>query len=99
MKILELELHLYKRLALNNIRYFKLELKEIVQLILGTNASGKSSILYELSPLPANHKNYHKGGKKRILISHLGKTYELISDFANGQDHYFIVDGENLNPG
>lgn len=99
MKILELELHLYKRLALNNIRHFKLELKDIVQLILGTNASGKSSILYELSPLPANHKSYHKGGKKRILIAHNGKTYELISDFKDGQDHYFIVDGENLNIG
>lgn len=99
MKILELELDLYKRLALNHIRHFKIELKELVQLILGTNASGKSSILYELSPLPANHKSYHKGGKKRILISHLNKTYELISDFADGQDHYFIVDGENLNVG
>ncbi len=99
MKILELELNLYKRLALNNIRHFKLTLKEIVQLILGTNASGKSSILYELSPLPANHKSYHKGGKKRILIAHNNKTYELISDFKDGQDHYFIVDGENLNVG
>lgn len=99
MKILELELHLYKRLALNNIRYFKLELKDIVQLILGTNASGKSSILYELSPLPANHKSYHKGGKKRVVYAHNGKTYELISDFKDGQDHYFYVDGENLNIG
>lgn len=99
MKILELELNLYKWLALNNIRHFKLELKDIVQLILGTNGSGKSSILYELSPLPGNHKAYYKGGKKRVVISHLGKMYELISDFANGQDHYFYVDGENLNPG
>lgn len=99
MKILELELNLYKRLALNDIRHFKLELKDIVQLILGTNASGKSSILYELSPLPANHKSYHKGGKKRILIAKENKTYELISDFSDGQDHYFIVDGENLNTG
>lgn len=99
MKILELELDLYKRLALNNIRHFKLTLKEIVQLILGTNASGKSSILYELSPLPANHKSYHKGGKKRILIAHNNQTYELISDFKDGQDHYFYVDGNNLNTG
>jgi recombinational DNA repair ATPase RecF len=99
MKILELELDLYRRLALNNIRHFKLTLKELVQLVLGTNGSGKSSILYELSPLPANHKSFHKGGKKRILIAHQGKTYELISDFADGQDHYFWVDGENLNPG
>ncbi|BAW19043.1 putative SbcC-ATPase [Ralstonia phage RP31] len=100
MKILELELDLYKRLTkVAHIRHFKLTLKEIVQLILGTNGSGKSSILYELSPLPANHKAYHKGGKKRVLIAHQNKMYELISDFANGQDHYFYVDGENLNTG
>lgn len=99
MKIIELELHLYERLALNNIRHFKLTLVEIVQLILGTNASGKSSILYELSPLPANKNYYHKGGKKRILYVHNNKLYELISDFSDGQDHYFIVDGENLNTG
>lgn len=99
MKILELELINYERLALNHIRHFKLTLHEIVQLILGTNGSGKSSILYELSPLPADRKAYFKGGKKRILISHNNKTYELISDFSDGQDHYFWVDGENLNPG
>ena len=99
MKILEIELDLYKRLSLNNIRHFKLTLKEIVQLILGANGCGKSSILYELSPLPANHKSFHKGGKKRILIAHQNKTYELISDFKDGQDHYFFVDGVNLNIG
>jgi hypothetical protein len=99
MKILELELILCTRLALNNIRHFKLTLKDLVQLVLGTNGSGKSSVLYELSPLPANHKHYHKGGKKRILIAAHGKMYELISDFTNGQDHYFYVDGENLNIG
>ncbi len=100
MKILELELDLYKWLMqVNPIRHFKLELKEVVQLILGTNGSGKSSILYELSPLPGNHKFYHKGGRKRIVISHQNKLYELISDFSHGQDHYFNVDGENLNPG
>lgn len=97
MKILELELILCVRLSLNNIRHFKLTLKEIVQLLLGTNGSGKSSVLYELSPLPASPKDFHKGGRKRILLTKDGKTYELISDFTNGQDHYFYVDGENLN--
>lgn len=100
MKILELELTEYLRLPMNHVRYFKLELKDNVQLILGTNGSGKSSVLYELSPLPADHKFYTKGkGRKRILITQHGKLYELISDFTNGHDHWFNVDGENLNPG
>lgn len=97
--ILELELTLYKRLSLNNIRYFKMTMKEIAQIILGTNGSGKSAILQEMSPLPANKANYFKGGKKRILLTHNGKVYELISDFTDGQDHYFWCEGENLNIG
>lgn len=97
--ILELELELFEHLSLNNIRYIKWTIKEIVQILLGTNGSGKSAIMSELSPLPADKNHYYKGGKKRILISENGKLYELISDFTNNQDHYFYCDGENLNPG
>lgn len=98
-KFIELELDKCIRLSLNNINHFKLTIKELVQLILGTNGSGKSSILYELSPLPSLKNDFHKGGKSRKLIANNGKMYELISDFTDGQDYYFYVDGENLNKG
>lgn len=97
--ILELELNLYKRLSLKNIRKFKWTFKTSIQILLGTNGSGKSQVMREMSPLPANEKDYHKGGMKRIVISHNGKIYELISDFTKTQEHYFNCDGVNLNPG
>lgn len=99
MKILSLELKGYKRLALNNINYFKLDLVSSVQLILGTNGSGKSSILQELSPLPADKANFRKGGSKKIVVLHNDKTYTLLSSFENGQHHSFLVDGQELNDG
>lgn len=99
MKILSLELKLYKRLALNNINHFKLDLVSPVQLILGTNGSGKSSILQELTPLPAVKDNFRKGGSKKIVISHNGKQYVLISDFSVDHPHSFLVDDVELNNG
>lgn len=62
MKITQLVLSGYKRLLLNNTHYLKLDFESIYQLVLGTNGSGKSSVLYELSPLPAQSSHYVKGG-------------------------------------
>lgn len=98
-KIISLELINCKRLALNKIKRFKLELKESEQLILGTNGSGKSSIVYELSPLPASKDNYFKNGKKIVVLEKSGVTFTLTSDFTKGNHHSFISDGEELNPG
>lgn len=99
MKILSLELKQFKRLALNNICHFKIDLVSPVQLFLGTNGSGKSSILEELSPLPGNKDSFRKGGSKTIVIAHNQKTYTLISDFTNGQKHSFLVDDVEQNDG
>lgn len=98
MKILRLELVGFKRLILNNIERLVYTPTQPYQLILGTNGSGKSSVLMELSPLPAHSSNYAKDGLKDILIEHQGKEYHLISSFKTGK-HSFLVDGEELNPG
>lgn len=98
MKIDRLELYGFKRLMLNNIKHFVYTPSSPQQLILGTNGSGKSSILSELSPLPAHHSNYSKDGFKKITVSHLGRLYQLESIFKTGK-HSFAVDGEELNPG
>ena len=98
-KIISLELILSRRLAHSKIKRFKLELKEVTQLLLGTNGSGKSSILYELSPLPADKANYYKGGKKIIVLQKGTDTFTLTSDFTKGNHHSFVMNGEDLNPG
>ena len=99
MKITRLVLSGYKRLLLNNIHCLTLEPESIYQLILGTNGSGKSSVLYELSPLPAQTNNYAKGGFKKIDIEKGNDRYNLSSIFKSGNKHSFVKNGEELNPG
>lgn len=98
MKIERLELYGYKRLMLNNIKHLIYTPTSAHQLILGTNGSGKSSVLSELSPLPGHHSNYTKDGFKKVTIQHHSKTYQLDSIFKTNK-HSFVVDGEELNPG
>lgn len=98
MKIERLELYGFKRLMLNNIKHFIYTPTSPQQLILGTNGSGKSSILSELSPLPGHHTNYAKDGYKKVTITHQGRTYQLDSNFKINK-HSFLVDGEELNSG
>ena len=100
MKILTLTLSGYKRLLNNNIGYIKLNFTNDHQLILGTNGSGKSSIIAELSPLPAFGGDYVKGGYKEVVIEHRGHSYQLISFFdSQAGTHLFYKDGVQLNQG
>lgn len=99
MKIVRLQLKYYKRLLLNNIQYIDYKPENKIQLILGTNGSGKSSLLKELSPLPANKIEYEKGGYKEIEILHKGSRYVLKSDFNDKPIFSFIKNEEELNQG
>jgi len=100
MRINYIELNGYKRLMLNNIKRIRITPHTRVQSILGTNGSGKSSLLGELTPCPAVAANYSKEGSKVISITHRGQDYLLTSDFRDGQKHSFIIDGkEDLNKG
>lgn len=100
MKIKQLELKGYKRLSLNNIDYFKLTPENKIQLILGQNGSGKSSLLKELSPLPALPVEFSKDGYKITEIVHNNSVYILKSIFSSlGNKFHFIKDSEELNPG
>lgn len=98
MYIKRLELKGYGRLSLNNIELFIYTPESIYQLILGTNGSGKSSVLAELSPLPAHKSNYKKDGYKLIHLEHRGGEYVLKSCFATNR-HSFLFNSEELNPG
>ena len=79
MRIIELVLFNYKRFSLNNIKEFTYRPQMKAQLILGTNGSGKSSLLSELSPLPSRSKDFFDDGYKLIKIEHRGNLYILKS--------------------
>lgn len=88
------------RLALRHIDFIRMTPQQRVQLILGSNGSGKTSILREMSLFPANHKDYKRGGYKKNIVEFRGKTYELLSDFRGLKNIYSIKeDGETLVEG
>lgn len=99
MRITLLELVGCKRLIVRNIEHFVIQPTEPQQLLLGTNGSGKSFVLNELTPLPAMKDDYTKEGSKTIEIAHRGSKYILKSWFQPKANHSFVKDGEELNPG
>lgn len=100
MLITRLILDHYRRLMLRNISHFEYTPKDIHQLILGTNGSGKTSVMRELSPLPAHGSDYAKGGYKVVHCTHRGSTYVLTSTFSTSAGrHSMLRDGVELNPG
>lgn len=98
MKIKSLTLEGYVRLLYAGIKRIVYRPESAYQLIIGTNGSGKSSLLAELSPLPASKQDYLAGGSKKVVIEDdEGLEYILISEFKSGNRHTFIRDGVVLN--
>ncbi|BDH16659.1 MAG: hypothetical protein [Bacteriophage sp.] len=90
MHILSLILHKYIRLSFSGIETIEYTPNTATQIIIGTNGSGKSSLLNELSPLPPNKNDMQAGGYKQIKIEHRGQTYTLTSRYEKSVKHSFI---------
>lgn len=100
MFITKLVLEKYKRLLSSNVQRFEFTPTKTMQLIIGSNGAGKSSVLEELTPLPAHHSGFLKGGKKIFECLHQNKTYHLQSHYNGGSGHHsFICDGVEFNKG
>lgn len=102
MKIKSITLKDFDRFALNHYPVFTYIPSQKIQLILGTNSSGKSSLLEQLSPLPAEKSDFKPNGNKSITIEHMGKTYLLKSEFKPAAVHSFYDMSDpdvNLNQG
>lgn len=100
MIIKKLILHKYKRFFLTGIETLTYQPEKTMQIIVSKNGAGKSSLLQELNPLPADIKrNYYEGGYKYIEILHYGKLYKISSGMNKSQRHSMILDDVELNPG
>lgn len=101
MFITKLILHRCKRFYLREIETLEINPTLKTQIILGTNGSGKSSLLkVGFTVLPADARDFMKGGYKLVHVMHNGKVYELKNDFSGKAPlHSFICDGEELNEG
>lgn len=99
MRMLELLMEGSRRLMLANIKRLHYTPTNLYQIILGTNGSGKSSILNDSTPLPADPDDYVKPGQKMTKWEHEGQDYVLTSTFKSSAKHSFLKNGVELNPG
>lgn len=102
MIITSCELVNYTRMSLAGIKRFVFMPDDAysLQTILGTNGSGKSSLMWELWPLPPDKDHYGPGGRRDLKITYNNKYYELIFTFDDSKPkHSFMVDGVELNDG
>lgn len=97
MKINYIELVGFKRFMLNEIERFSMKIVNPLLVILGTNGSGKSSLLEQLTPYPPLQSDFLKTGSKELHITHRNSEYVLKSIFSPGQKHFFSKDGKVLN--
>lgn len=86
MRILELILHRSKRIGFSGLETIKYTPTADIQIIIGTNGSGKSSLMDELHPLPPNSEDMLAGGYKQIRIEHNAIIY-LLKSVYNGKHH------------
>lgn len=88
------------RFALGERRDITLRPRSKIQMILGTNGSGKSSFMdlcfNPLSPPPGD---FEADGYWEFKCSHKGSVYFLSADYSKKRYSFFKDDGEDLNPG
>lgn len=99
MRYKYIDLRGYKRLGLGSIKRLTMTIESPLQLILGTNGSGKSSLLEQLTPLPPSPADFEKNGSKIIHVEHNNQLYILSSVFGQSHPHSFLLDGVELNEG
>lgn len=104
MKLESITLNGWVRTRLSNISQITLTPESIYQIILGTNGSGKSSLLSELSVLPGTKNDFSSGGFKEVVVTHNHRRFRLRSVFKSAAKHSFVRDPdeaseEELNPG
>lgn len=94
-----LRLKNFKRTALAGIKHVELSFNSPLQLILGTNGCGKTSVMRQATPWVPEQEHFRPGGEKEFHCVKEGIEYKLISVLKNGWKHEFWRGGENLNPG
>lgn len=97
MRFLSIELNKFIRFGLNCNTHFSMSFEEVLQLILGTNGSGKSSLLEQLSVLPPDANDFEKTGSKILKVEHNHNIYTLGAFFSESKVFSFKVNDEELN--
>lgn len=99
MKYTKMILRKYSRIKLNMIDTIEIDFTNPINIILGCNGSGKTSIVGELLQLVGYHQDFGSNGYKSVELISGSSTYVVIADFSEKKPHSFLQDGVNLNPG
>ena len=92
MHILEVRLHRYKRLELSGIETLTYKPSVENQMILGSNGSGKSSLLDNLTPFFPDRSEMNEDGYKYFEAEHNGALFKLTSTYGRkSAKHSFVV--------
>lgn len=98
MKIKSLELFKFKKFKINEIKDFFIKVNNRIQIIVGTNGSGKTSLLQELFPSAINKTLFEKNGYEALTLEKDGSIYELTYKYIKSKkEHSFKKDGKELN--
>ena len=74
--------------------------EQLIQIIIGTNGSGKSSLLRLCSPLPVDKDEFGPKGLRIWEGIDSGNHYVITGDYSGKTPHHsFVMNGEELNPG
>lgn len=107
MRLDHLELRHYVPLENTGITSVDADFPKEINVIIGTNGSGKTMLMKTMSPVSLPRTIFEKTGSKshgyrKQVWSHQGHTYTLISDYSKpASPHEFYVDDdpENINVG
>lgn len=81
-----------KHFGLSNIESIDIDISAPLQIILGSNGSGKSRLMYQMTPMPAATADFYPGGKKVFKTTHEGVRYKLSSIFPEkGNPHHSFI--------
>lgn len=99
MFIEKFEVKGYKRFLSKDIKTLTIDFKVALNLILGSNGSGKSSLMELLGGLPPDKKDFQKGGRVLWVAQYKGNQYSLTYKIGKAIDCEFLVNGKEQNPG
>ena len=100
MKIKSILARGFKKLAFSNINSIHYTPESELQIILGTNGSGKSSLLSIAWPNVPKTSEWETTGRYELEVEHNGNHYRLMSIFNPKPSHSFFKNhGDNLNTG
>lgn len=100
MLLKKVVLHKFKRFFLSGVEHFVYTPDSNITIIAWTNGMGKSSLLSQLNPLPADLKrDYREDGYKYIEYQVGDTEYILSSGYVSKGKHSFLKNGIELNTG